>query len=99
MHHERYDLVIEQTFFCALDPSLRTDYIRHLKDLLVPGGRMAGLLFGVAFEADGPPFGGSAEEYRELFEPHFDILRLESCADSIAPRAGSELFIEITSRS
>lgn len=98
-HRERYDLVMEQTFFCALDPALRPDYVRHLKEILAPGGRMAGLLFGVEFADQGPPFGGTEAEYRQLFEPQFDIIRLEPCTESIPPRAGRELFIEITSRS
>ncbi|MFM1744289.1 MAG: hypothetical protein RLZZ630_226 [Bacteroidota bacterium] len=98
-HHERYDLVVEQTFFCALDPALRTEYARHLKDILAPEGRMAGLLFGVEFTESGPPFGGTVEEYRMLFEPTFNIEHLEPCTESIPPRAGRELFIEITPHS
>ena len=98
-HHERYDLVMEQTFFCALDPALRPDYARHLNEVLAPKGRMAGLLFGVEFTEHGPPFGGTESEYRMLFEHHFDIIHLEPCTESIPPRAGRELFIEITSRS
>lgn len=98
-HHERYDLIMEQTFLCALDPSLRPDYARHLSEVLAPKGRMAGLLFGVEFTEHGPPFGGSESEYRLLFEPYFDIIHLKPCTESITPRAGRELFIEITSRS
>lgn len=26
-HNETYDLILEQTFFCAIDPSLRSDYV------------------------------------------------------------------------
>jgi SAM-dependent methyltransferase len=95
----QYDLVMEQTFFCALDPDMRPDYVRQLRQLLVPGGRMVGLLFGVEFAEQGPPFGGTEVEYRSIFETLFDILSLESCTESIPPRAGRELFIEITPRS
>jgi SAM-dependent methyltransferase len=98
-HHEQYDLVMEQTFFCAIDPSLREEYVKHLKQILIPGGKMAGLLFGVEFKEAGPPFGGTESEYRKLFEPQFDIIRLEHCTESIPPRAGRELFIEITPHS
>lgn len=88
----QYDLVLEQTFFCALDPSLREAYVRQMHALLKPGGRLAGVLFDRDFEG-GPPFGGSAAEYRKLFEQDFVLHTLAPCYNSIAPRAGSEVFI------
>ena len=93
-HRGRYDLILEQTFFCALDPALRTAYATHMHKLLKPGGKLAGLLFDRPFEG-GPPFGGSAAEYRELFSPVFEIKKLEPCANSVKPRMGSEVFFEI----
>ncbi|MCC6257471.1 MAG: methyltransferase domain-containing protein, partial [Chitinophagaceae bacterium] len=59
-----FDLIIEQTFFCALHPSFRRQYSNKMFELLAPGGRLAGLLFNREFES-GPPFGGSLYEYRE----------------------------------
>jgi len=44
-HEGHYDLIIEQTFFCALDPSLRSGYVKQMHHLLKPGGKMAGVLF------------------------------------------------------
>jgi len=41
----QYDLIVEQTFFCALDPSLRTRYVEKAFELLHPGGKLIGLLF------------------------------------------------------
>ena len=29
-----YDLILEQTFFCAISPSLRSDYVRKMHELL-----------------------------------------------------------------
>jgi SAM-dependent methyltransferase len=89
----QYDLILEQTFFCALDPALRTDYVEKMYQLLTPGGKIAGVLFDKNFENQGPPFGGSVQEYRKLFENKFRILKLEACYNSAAPRAGSEVFI------
>ncbi|MBL7775420.1 MAG: methyltransferase domain-containing protein [Saprospiraceae bacterium] len=86
-----FDLILEQTFFCALHPSQRPDYIRKMQALLAPGGRLAGVLFDRAFEG-GPPFGGSAAEYRALFEPWLEVQTLAPCYNSAAPRAGSEVF-------
>jgi SAM-dependent methyltransferase len=91
-HEGRYDLILEQTFFCALDPSLRPAYVTKMSSLLKPGGKIAGVLFNRDFEG-GPPFGGHIEEYRERFAPCFQIKTMEPCYNSIDPRAGSEAFI------
>ena len=91
----KFDLVLEQTFFCALHPTLRPAYVKKMKDLLSPTGKLAGLFFDVEFENPGPPFGGSQPEYRKLFSNDFEILRMSKCTNSIAPRLGSEVFFEM----
>ena len=91
-HHDSYDLMLEQTFFCALSPLLRGDYVTHMHALLKPGGKLVGLLFQFPLTESGPPFGGSATEYLERFEPLFSIQTLETCYNSIPPRQGNELF-------
>ena len=88
----QFDLIIEQTFFCALDPTLRKEYAEQIKKLLKPGGKLAGVFFDREFP-EGPPFGGNMEEYRMLFIPHFEILKMERCYNSIAPRKNTEVFI------
>lgn len=90
-----FDLLLEQTFFCAIDRTQRQSYARQAANLLRGGGRLAGVLFAQEFEQEGPPFGGSTNEYRVCFEPHFEILAMEPCHHSILPRAGRELFVEM----
>ena len=94
-HQGKYDLILEQTFFCAIDPSLRARYANKSFNLLNEGGRVAGLMFGVEFEKAGPPFGGKKEDYAKLFEPLFNLLQFDTCTNSIKPRMGKELFIEM----
>jgi len=94
-HESQYDLILEQTFFCALDPALRTEYVKKMHRLLLPGGRLVGVLFNRQFDGAGPPFGGSATEYRQLFEPYFELEKLESCYNSIPQRLGHEVFINL----
>src|SRR5690606_30469308 len=45
LHEGEYDLILEQTFFCTLSPAFREKYIEKSFDLLVPGGKIAGVLF------------------------------------------------------
>jgi SAM-dependent methyltransferase len=90
-HTGQYDLIIEQTFFCALDPSQRINYVTKMIELLKPGGKLVGLLFDREFTG-GPPFGGNAKEYKLLLEKEFSIRSLAPCYNSIGPRAGTELF-------
>ena len=91
-HRGSYDLIIEQTFFCAQIPERRTEYVKNMYGLLADKGKLAGLFFSKEFEAPGPPFGGSKELYKNLFEPYFTIKIMEPCYNSIKPRAGNELF-------
>ena len=89
----QFDLIIEQTFFCAIQPSLRKAYAEKMIDLLKPKGKLVGLLFNDALNNDKPPFGGDLEEYKSYFEPLFKMKVFETCNNSIQPRAGRELFI------
>lgn len=89
-----FDLIIEQTMFCAIDPSLRKEYVKKVRSLLQQDGKLIGLLFNRNFEG-GPPFGGSKSEYENLFSTELKIEIMEDSYNSIAPRLGSELFIKM----
>jgi SAM-dependent methyltransferase len=89
---EQFDLILEQTFFCALNPILREQYASKQLELLSEKGKVVGVLFSSNFTFDGPPFGGTKEEYLELFENKFNVKTLEPCHNSITPRMGNELF-------
>jgi len=91
-HRGTYDLIIEQTFFCAIDPILRNDYIEKMRQLLSPQGKLVGLLFDFPLTEQGPPFGGSKEEYTTNFSEKFRIKVLEKSYNSIESRIGKELF-------
>ncbi|MDR6845993.1 methyltransferase domain-containing protein [Flavobacterium granuli] len=97
-HQGEYDIILEQTFFCALPPTMRQKYVWKMHQLLANKGKIAGLLFNRTFES-GPPFGGSQNEYNLLFQQSFDFLKMEICQNSVTPRAGSELFIEFQKNS
>ena len=97
-HSGKYDVIVEQTFFCALDPELREKYVVKMHELLNEGGKIVGVLFSKDFGNPFPPFGGNAEEYKKLFEEKFEIKTLASCENSIKPRQSQELFINFVRR-
>ncbi|BDS12934.1 TPMT family class I SAM-dependent methyltransferase [Aureispira anguillae] len=98
LEEKDFDYIVEQTFFCALTPSLRPQYALKMAQILKEGGLLVGLLFSAALDLgrEGPPFGGNKAEYIGYFEPYFSNLSIEPCLNSIPPRAGVELFIELT---
>jgi SAM-dependent methyltransferase len=92
-HEGEYDLVLEQTFFCALNPALRNDYVGKMNELLAPNGKLAGVLFNREFDQQGPPFGGSKDLYEPMFEKDFIFKIFEPCTNSFIKRKDTELFI------
>lgn len=88
----QFDLILEQTFFCALNPNLRSKYVEKMHSLLTEKGKIFGLLFDFELTEVGPPFGGSKEEYINLFQDKFILKVLERAYNSIKPRDGRELF-------
>ncbi len=91
-HRGAYDLILEQTFFCALHPELREQYVAHQHGLLKKRGKLVGLLFDDPLNDDHFPFGGNRHQYIDLFSTHFEIEQMEPTHNSIETRAGRELF-------
>ena len=91
-HMGEYDLILEQTFFCAINPPLRKAYVAKMKELIATNGKLAGVLFDKEFEHKGPPFGGCKCEYTPLFENDFNFKIFELCYNSFPKRKGTELF-------
>lgn len=90
--NQTFDLVIEQTFFCAINPSLRVKYVLKMKEIIKPNGKLVGLMFNRDFNG-GPPYGGCEAEYVELFNQHFKIITMKEAHNSVSPRQGNELFV------
>ena len=86
--HE-FDYVLEHTCFCAIDPSLRSAYVKLARNILRSQGELIGL-FWAHTRPGGPPFGATTEEIQQLFAPNFNILSLELVTNSIPERQGDE---------
>jgi SAM-dependent methyltransferase len=91
----KFDLIIEQTFFCAITKSLRNNYFKKVHQLLNPNGKLVGLLFNDKLNDDQPPFGGTKEEYEIYFKSLFKPKVYETAINSVKPRHGRELFINL----
>ena len=91
-----FDVIIEQTFFCALNPNLREHYAQKMHQLLKEKGTLAGVLFNVPLFTDRPPFGGAKKEYLRYFQPYFQVHVMSPCYNSYSKRSGKELFMKLT---
>jgi SAM-dependent methyltransferase len=87
-----FDYVLEHTFFSAIDPGRREEYVRIVHRLLKPDGRFIALFFAHGRHG-GPPFTTSEDEVRTLFSPHFAIQRLDVPVRSVKQRQGVELLV------
>lgn len=95
---DTFDLIIEQTFFCAINPTLRPVYASKMSELIAPNGKLVGLLFNIPLFEDRPPFGGSKKEYISYFKPYFKLDIMETSYNSISERKNDELFIKFIKR-
>ncbi len=95
-HQGKYDLIVEQTFFCSFEASQenRTLYARTMANLLTKGGKLIGLWFKHPYihGESKRPFGGTKVEYLSYLSPLFNVRTFEDCYNSIPPRATNELF-------
>jgi methyl halide transferase len=84
-----FDYVLEHTCFCAIDPSLRSEYVQVVKNLLRPNGQLIALFY-THNKPDGPPFGVKPQAILAEFTPYFEISLFQLAKDSIARRRGEE---------
>ena len=56
LYNSTFDVLLEQTCFCAIDPSLRNDYEQLAYRLLRPGGRLLGVFMELDEPREGPPY-------------------------------------------
>jgi methyl halide transferase len=96
-HQGKYDLIIEQTFFCSFEPTdaNRNNYAKQMHSLLNANGKLVGVWFDIPLvdgNIDKRPFGGTKYEYLSYLENYFITKTFEPCYNSIKPRAGQELF-------
>ena len=88
-HDGIYDLVLEQTFFCAISPRKRQDYVQSVTRLLKPRGMLVGLFYQTDKEG-GPPYNTTREDIERNFAKNFEIQELDKTSLSHEQRKDKE---------
>ncbi len=96
-HDGGYDLVLEQTFFCAIPPRQRTDYVLNVSRILKPGGMLVGLFYNTGKEG-GPPYNTTREDIETYFSKNFDIEELGKTPLSAEQRRDKEWLVILKKR-
>jgi len=88
-YNEIYDLLIEQTFFCAISPEQRPMYVATVARALKKGGMLAGLFYHTGQEG-GPPFNTTQDDIVKSFSDSFEIRELAQAKNSAEQRKDKE---------
>jgi len=95
-YNDKYDYIVEYTFFCAINPIERYKYAKKCYDLLKVGGALKGIFLPLNAEtASNPPFHVSLEEINKLFGKLFYINEINYNISSVSKRVDNEVFIEM----
>ncbi|MGD1937043.1 MAG: methyltransferase [Cyanophyceae cyanobacterium] len=85
----QFDLIIEHTCFCAINPEQRPDYVESMRSLLKPEGILVGVFF-THNRPGGPPFGTNETAVLDVFSPRFKRESWQLSDHSIGRRKGDE---------
>jgi methyl halide transferase len=86
---QSFDYVLEHTCFCAIETTLRSQYVQVVKNLLRPSGQLIALFYTHS-RLEGPPFSVEPQAILDGFSPYFDVILFKAAKDSIARRKGEE---------
>ena len=96
-HDERFDMVWDYTFLCAIEPEMRDRWVERMHEIIAPSGELVTLIFPVRSiderppeDAEGPPYPMHPELVRELVEPRFECIELRAVTESNEGREGME---------
>ena len=90
-----FDIVVEYTCFCAIDPNRRKEYINMVRNILKNGGKYVGILFPLdeKIENDAPPFHVDLKSTLLMFDSYLSKQLCEKSTLSIKPRKNREAFV------
>ncbi|VFQ85996.1 unnamed protein product [Cuscuta campestris] len=86
-----FDIIFDYTFFCAIEPNLRSAWAARVRDLLKPDGELITLIFPIDDHEGGPPYKTSVAEYEEVLHPvGFLATSIVDNELAVGPRKGRE---------
>ncbi|KAF5466153.1 hypothetical protein F2P56_016105 [Juglans regia] len=84
---ELFDLIIDYTFFCAIEPDMRLAWAKRIHDILKPGGELITLMFPIFFNVNDL----NLCSYEEVLHPMgFKAISIVDNELAIRPRQGRE---------
>ncbi|KAL0382004.1 UNVERIFIED_CONTAM: putative thiol methyltransferase 2 [Sesamum calycinum] len=91
-----FDLIFDYTFFCAIEPGLRSQWARKIRDLLKPDGELITLMFPVDDHEGGPPYKVSVADYEEVLHPlGLQATYIAENELAVAPRMSKHIETEL----
>ncbi|KAJ3708233.1 hypothetical protein LUZ61_011938 [Rhynchospora tenuis] len=94
---ELFDLIFDYTFFCALEPVLRSAWAKKISEILKPEGELITLIYVITDQKEGPPFNNNVSDYEEvLFPLGFKQIYIEDNELAVKPRKGREKLVRWT---
>lgn len=96
-YYDFFDIVIEYTCFCAIDPQRRPQYADLISNILNESGKFIALFFPTERRKEDsdktPPFYVNLDETLLMFKNKFNFLKIDKNPDSIKPRRGFETLV------
>lgn len=90
---ETFDLIFDYTFFCALEPSMRSAWGKRVAELLKHDGELITLMFPIGDHEGGPPYAVSIPRYEEVLHPlGFEAISIENNEIAVGRRKGREML-------
>ena len=92
--HGIFDWMWEHTCFCAINPSMRRQYMESAATALKPGGHLLAIFYLNPRDPEEgvPPYGATKGELDGLFGKKFELLREWEPAQAYPGREGRELM-------
>lgn len=67
------DFVYDYTFFCAINPSQRSDWGRRMAEIVNPGGTLVTIIYPDIEKDGGPPFAVNIDAYQSVLRHAFSV--------------------------
>jgi len=100
---DSFNWIWEHTCFCAIDPSMREEYVNASASALKEGGKLLAVFYLDPYDeehlaGEGPPHGCTLEELDKLFTPHFEINEHWQPSEAYQGRESKELMMILHKR-